>query len=267
MTDDSRWITRRVDSGLSEIVINRPDKHNALNYAMWQAIRDLARHLSEDPNVGVILFRSSHSAAFSSGADISEFSTRRNDPESAKAYHRMIDSTIEAIRTAPQPTIALLEGYTVGGGAELALACDLRFASPTLKIGITPAKLGIVYGPTGTKLLVDLVGPSRAKDILFSGRLLDAEEAYAIGLVDRIWPSETLHDETRRYAESLLWNAPNTLSGAKQIIHALIAADPARLQALEQSVWASVKSPEYQEGVRAFLEKRRPVFRHPNKKD
>lgn len=255
-----RPVYLHVHDGIGEIVLNRPEKRNALHLEMWSQLAEAVAHCDEDANVEIVLLRSSDLSVFCAGADISEFSTVRSDSTSNARYKEWVQRAVMGLRDLTKPTIAMISGPCVGGGTELAVACDIRFASDTARLGITPAKLGFVYDVAETRMLIDLVGPSRAKDILFSARLLDAEEALRIGLVDRVIPVAQLEEETYAYIRQLTQNAPNSLRGAKAIINALVAGAPTDDPSLQEIVRASLDSPHYQEGVRAFIEKRRPHF-------
>ncbi len=245
---------------IAEVVLNRPEKRNALNVEMWTKIKRALEECERTPEVKVVVIRSSDPAAFCAGADIAEFPTLRSGA-SSREYSKMTDAVIGVLQSSDKPSIAMLDGFCVGGGAEIAVACDFRFASGSLKMGITPAKLGIVYGFTETKMLVDLVGPSRAKDILFSGRLLGAEEALQIGLVDRVFASsEELQTQTLEYASMLTSNAPNSIRATKRMVQASLRGLSSQVPELVQLVEESFESPQYKEGVQAFLEKRKPQF-------
>lgn len=255
------WIRLEVHDGIAFIVLNRPEKRNALNYAMWAALKDRLEECKDRDDVQIVVFRGVDESAFCAGADISEFPTKRCNRETSTVYNELTEAVAVGIQALPKPTIAMLHGFCVGGGAEIAVACDFRFASPSLKMGITPAKLGIVYGFPETKMLVDLVGPSRAKDLLFSGRFLDATEALQVGLVDFIFPADELELAAIHYAKLLMQNAQNSIRGAKTMVSSIQNGASRVTPELEQLVLDSFDSPEYQEGIRAFSEKRAPEFR------
>lgn len=252
------------DDGLAFIILNRPEKRNALNYEMWTLLKQSLDECRGRDDVRLIVFRGVDESAFCAGADIGEFKTRRHDTATSTMYNDLTRAVGLAIHTFPKPTMAMLHGYCVGGGALIAVACDLRFASHSLKIGITPAKLGIVYGFPETKMLVDLVGPSRAKDLLFSGRLLDANEAREVGLVDFTFPAEELELATRHYAKLLLQNAPNSIHAAKWMVREAVSGVVEETPELAGLVSESFTSKEYQEGIAAFMDKRAPLFWHPD---
>lgn len=247
---------------IATIYINRAEKRNALNFDMWAKIPELIQECEENRNVKVIIFKSVDPKAFSAGADISEFQSLRSTADGADRYNEATLVAEEAIMKVSKPTIAQIQGFCVGGGCEIAVACDFRFSDNTGKFGITPAKLGLVYNTPGTKNLVDLVGPSKAKDILFTGRLLDAEEALQIGLIDKIFSTEEIDQETTAYAEMICNNAQLSIRGSKRIIHEVLQGATVDSPEISQLVLDSFVSDDYKEGVNAFLEKRKPNFKY-----
>lgn len=247
---------------IATIYFNRPEKRNAMSYDMWIKITELVNECNDDPEVKVIIFRGVDETAFSAGADISEFKTLRYSAEGADKYNRETLKAEAAIMNTLKPTIAMIQGYCVGGGCEIAVACDFRFSDTTGKFGITPAKLGLVYNLPGTKNLVDLVGPSNAKDILYSGRLLDAEEAYRIGLIDRMYSPEQLEEETYAYAKRICKNAQMSVRGSKFVINKVLEGETEDTEEIAQLILDSFESDDYKEGVNAFLNKRKPEFKY-----
>ena len=260
VTSQREAVYYEVCDGIGFIVLNKPHKRNALNFEIWSLLPQLCRRGEDDPNVGVIIIRGKGSETFSAGGDISEFPLLRSDSESSVRYHAAIDTAIRAVWGLRKPTIAQICGFCVGGGAELAIACDLRFAASNVKIGITPANLGLVYPWLPTQMLVNLVGPSRAKDILFSGRLLGAREAYEYGLIDRVFPLGDIEAETEAYASLLLEKAPNSILGSKLMVNAISQGDYNRAKEFDVMSCDSATSPQHKEGILAFLEKRKPLF-------
>lgn len=246
---------------VATVVFNRPHVRNAFNLAMWTGLPAVVEELGRDPEVRAIVFRGAGEEAFASGADISEFREHRKDRASAEAYNARTARAYHAIETCPKPTVAMLYGYCMGGAMATAMACDLRFAADSAKFGIPAARLGIVYGLHSVKRLVSLVGPSRAKDILFSARVLDAQEALRVGFVDRVVPAAELATTTYEYLARVAENAPLTVRGAKVIVEAIVEdGGVARHDEIEQLQLAAFESEDYREGTAAFLEKRRPRF-------
>ena len=246
------------DGPVATLTINRPDRLNAVTFAMFSRLPALLAEAEAGGGVRVLVLRGAGRKSFSAGADISEFETARATPEQAAVYDGAVLAAEEALATFPAPTIAAIHGHCYGGGCALALACDLRFASSGARFAITPAKLGIVYPLRATKRLVNAVGPSRAKFILMSGMDIDAARAAAIGLVDEV--DDDVDAAVSEFAELLATRSGVTQRAAKQTIARLldgVTADDDAQAALRD---ASLASPDYAEGVRAFLERRPPKF-------
>ena len=246
--------------GIATLVLNRPAKHNALTIEMWGALARILRDLEADSTVRVLVVRGAGDEAFASGADISEFATVRADPASARIYSATVAAAERALANFRWPTIALIHGFCLGGGLEVALACDLRWASQTARFGITAARLGIVYSLIATRRLASTVGPSHARDLLYSGRLIGSEEARAIGLVNLVCAPEVLDAQTYDYARLLTQQAPLSQRGAKVILQHLGGDAEMSESDLASLADKSYESEDYREGVRAFLEKRPPHF-------
>jgi enoyl-CoA hydratase/carnithine racemase len=222
---------------------------------MWSALPGL---LDDVRDARVLVIRGTEH--FSAGADISEFATLRNGPDGARFYSAAVHAGERAIATLPLPTIACVTGFCIGGGCEMALACDLRIAADDATFGITPAKLGIVYNFTSTKQLVQAVGPAWAKQILFTGDLLDAATALRIGLVNEIHPPDSLHDRVTELATRIASRAQVSVHGAKQIINRIDTGQTDEDDDVRAIYDTAVLSADYTEGVAAFLAKRDPVF-------
>ncbi len=243
------------DGAVATLTIDRPGKRNAMSFEMWSAIPPLVAEVAEDEEVRALVIRGTDH--FSAGADISEFATLRADAAGAERYGAAVHAGEQAIHRLGKPTIAAIRGVCVGGGCEIALACDLRVAAPDARFGITPAKLGIVYSFTSTKQLVDAVGPAWAKQILFTADILDAATALRIGLVN-----ELADDPVRRATElatTIASRARVSVLGAKTIVGRITDArhEDDEVRALYTE---SVQSADYAEGVAAFLQKRPPRF-------
>jgi enoyl-CoA hydratase/carnithine racemase len=255
---DGLVVTR--DGGVATIRMDRPDKHNAISYAMWQGFAQLMPVLAEDDDVEVVVLRGTPGGPFSAGADISEFTTLRSEPAGAKAYSEAVAAGEGAIIRFPKPTIALVQGFAIGGGTQVAVACDLRVCDTTSRFGVTPAKLGIVYALGSTARLVETVGAAWARWILLTGDLLDAEQALRIGLVHEVHAPDAVEARAYELAATLSTRARISLTGGKELIsraaHGQLEED-AHVQALYEQSWTSA---EYAEGVAAFLAKRPPTF-------
>lgn len=245
---------------VATLVINRPEKRNPISFAMWQALPGLVSDVESDEAIKVLVIRGAGDAAFSAGADISEFGKYRADSQGARLYNEATHHGERALAGLSKPSIAMVRGFCIGGGCEIALACDFRFSDTSGRFGITPARLGIVYSLTATKQLVDLVGPATAKYILFSGQHLSAHRAYEVGLVDELLAPEELEPRTSEFALLLASRAQSSIRSMKQIIGLIQAGqteDDERTLAMRND---SFDTEDYKEGVRAFLEKRPPRF-------
>lgn len=247
----------RVEGAIGTVTIDRPEKRNALSQAMWAALPGIADRLGDDPAVDVVVLRGPAGGPFSAGADIAEFETLRTG-DNARRYGEIVHAGVSALAGLPKPTIALVEGWCVGGGCELALACDLRVADPAARFGITPAKLGLVYSATSTARLVDTVGPAAAKRILFTGDLLTADEALRIGLVTSV--SAAAEDDAYALARTVAARAAVTVRAAKALIGRVVDGHRGEDEVAHALYEESYGSPEYAEGVAAFLAKRPPDF-------
>ncbi|GAB7388625.1 enoyl-CoA hydratase-related protein [Bacillaceae bacterium] len=247
---------------IATLYFNRPEKRNALTFAMWQAIPKLLADVDRDSAVKVLVLRGVDATAFAAGADISEFRTLRADSEGARIYNEATHKAERMLANFRKPTIAMIQGYCIGGGCELAVACDFRFSDTNGRFGITPAKLGLVYGLEATKQLVDLVGPANAKYILFSGRHLDAEKAHKIGLVDEVFPPDEIEEKTYEFARELCERAQFTVRSMKYIIAEIMRGVSEETEETRRLRLESFDTEDYQEGVRAFLEKRKPKFKY-----
>lgn len=248
------------DEAVATVILNKPDSHNAISLGMYRRLPEVFGELDADSSVKVIVVRGAGTRSFASGADISEFEEVRGNAKSAKAYNEEVAAAEHAIEGVSKPTIAMVHGYCIGGGCGLALACDLRFADERSKFGITPAKLGLVYSLESTKRLVDLVGPSRAKWILFSGQLIQSEEALRLGLIDELIPSEDLEKQTYEFARLVTTRAQFSVRSSKRIVDLVLGGQVEDDEVTVDIRNSSFDTEDYAEGVRSFLEKRPPRF-------
>jgi enoyl-CoA hydratase len=248
------------DDDLAWLVLDRPEKRNAINLAMWQALPDLLADVEEDPTVKVLVIRGADGRTFSAGADISEFETLRSTEEGARSYNAATEAAERALQSVSKPTIAMVQGPCIGGGCGIATNCDLRFSDDSARFGITPAKLGLVYSLPATKALVDLVGPSQAKFILFSGQQIPAVRAREIGLVDEVYSSDELEDVVTDLARSIASRAQFSVRSTKRITRMIMDGAAEDTDESRHLRLTSFSSEDYREGVRAFLEKREPRF-------
>ena len=257
---ESNFIVER-EERIAIVTINRPEKRNAFNIAMWVELTGIIKELDADPEVRVIVITGAGEKAFAAGADISEMKENYPPRVNGEVKHP-VATTTATLEKSEKAVIAMVNGYAIGGGCELAVACDLRVAADTIKIGITSAKIGICIIQNDIRMLVELVGPSRAKDILFTGRLLTAREALSIGLVDYVVPKEELNAFTLDLARGIAQNSPLSVLGAKKTINILKGLPDA--DADGDAYYYSNRcfaSKDFKEGVRAFLAKRKPEFK------
>ncbi|MBI1181480.1 MAG: enoyl-CoA hydratase [Alphaproteobacteria bacterium] len=256
MTDSV--LTRR-DGAVRWLVFNKPEKHNALSMDMTARGLEIVQAFAEADEERVLVVAGAGGKAFVSGADISEFESRRNNAETADEYARTTARFFFALRDVEKPTVAMIEGYCFGGGVALACCCDIRIAAETGLFAIPAARLGIGYSADFVKMLADLVGPSFAKEFLYTARRYPAGEAQAIGLINRIVPAAELERHVQDYAQAMAGNAPLTQRAAKIVVSELYAAtgDGTRGRA---AVAACADSEDFRDARRAFMEKRKPVF-------
>ncbi|WP_055494151.1 enoyl-CoA hydratase/isomerase family protein [Streptomyces sp. TP-A0356] len=239
-------LLHRVTDGVATVVIHHPAKRNAMTAGMWEALPPLLDGLAADPAVRALVL-TGEGGTFCAGADIS---TLRGSPERAQTLAVLAE---EALAAFPKPTLAAIRGHCVGGGSQLAAACDLRFAEEGALFGVTPARLGIVYPASSTRRLVSLVGPGTAKHLLFSGELIDVGRALRTGLLDEVLPEGELGKRVAEFTRTLVSRSQLTQAAAKEFANGRTDRD---------AYWAEQArgSGDTAEGVAAFLERRQPRF-------
>lgn len=248
------------EGAIASIVINRPEKKNCFSLTMFQRLEELLDELKNDNSVKLLVVRGVDETAFSAGADITEFLEVRLHAEKAKAYNDFALGAIEKLYRFPRPTIALIQSLAIGGGLELANACDFRFATAGSRVGITSANIGIVYNLSSTKRLYNLIGPSKTKELLYSAKLITAEEGKKIGLIDYVYPQEEIEKEVFAFAKQILTKSSVANSGIKQVIQAIVDGENAETETISNVILESYSSDDYMEGIQAFIEKRKPNF-------
>jgi len=248
------------DGAIGWLVLNQPDRRNALSRAMWEAMPDLLREAQDDAAIRVLVVRGVDEKAFAAGADISEFEKVHASPETSQAYNRIVQEAERGLSRFPKPTIAMIQGPCVGGGCGIAVACDLRFADETARFGIPPAKLGLVYSLHDTKLVVDKIGPARAMDMLYTGRLVKADEALRIGLIDRVFSPDAVEEETRNYCEALAEVSQFSVRATKKIVRMILDGVAEDTTETLEMFDDAFRGEDYREGRSAFMEKRKAKF-------
>jgi enoyl-CoA hydratase/carnithine racemase len=243
------------------IVFNQPAKLNAISGAMWRGIPPAMRGFDADPEVRCVAFRGAGAEAFAAGADISEFEKNRAERASVAKYDGLLDEVLHSIQDSRKPSLAMIHGFCMGGGVEIALACDLRYCGESAQFGIPAAKLGLAYNVEGHKRLIETVGHARAREIMFLGRRYSAAEALDMGLVHRVFPDEELEGETAKVVDTLIQNAPLSIANSKTIIEEFVKSSGTPDAALMAAAMERcAKSADYEEGRKAFMEKRKPKF-------
>ena len=250
------------DGAIGWITFNNPERRNAVSMAMWEALGDIVRDYEQDSAIRVIVLKGAGDKAFVSGADISEFEEKRSSPETTRIYNQASGKANDALMHAAKPTIAMIRGFCIGGGVSVALSCDMRIAAEGAKFGVPAARLGLGYEAKGVRKLMSVVGPAFAKEIFFTARQFSAQEALAMGLINRVVADAQLETYVRDYAETIAANAPLTVASIKTIVAELSKDESVRSMALCQEVVdRCFASEDYVEGRTAFMAKRKPVFK------
>jgi enoyl-CoA hydratase/carnithine racemase len=257
-----------IDEPLEEVVrltISNPAKRNALDHPILDAISATLGELSSQSSGARCVIVTGAHGMFSAGYDIGEIPDEEFEERAERLVAHPFTQAIDALEAFPHPTLAALPGHTIGGGLELALACDLRVAQAGIKLGMPPAKLGLVYSHTGLRRFIDAIGAARTRELFLLGSYIDASTALAWGLVNRVAPAEELEATALALAGELAGNAPLSQTGNKRVIEALLRAEgeiPADVEAeLIELRRASFASQDLREGMRAFGERRAPRWR------
>jgi len=252
-------IIARKEGAVGWLVFNNPERRNAISVDMWQAIPAVLADYEADPQVRVIVLAGAGDKAFVSGADISQFEKERSSADAVQRYEELAEGAAARLQDCDKPLIAMIRGYCLGGGLNIAVLCDLRVASDDARFGIPAAKMGLGYRASSMKNLVEVVGAANAREIMLTARQFTAAEAREMGLVNQVTTKEGLDAAVREYCEMISGNAPLTMRTAKRIIREIGRAgyDAAKCRA-----WAKecFESEDYKEGRKAFMEKRKPVF-------
>ena len=255
-------IISKVENGIGWLIINNPEKRNAMSIEMYEAMAAALERYAKDPAVRVVILKGAGDKSFISGADISQFKDRRSTMEQVRAGEAISERNNKMLRECPKPTIAMIRGFCMGGGLGTAITCDIRIASDDSQFGVPAAKLGVGYRFAGIRRLAEVVGPQFTAEIFYTGRRFTAQEAFDMGLINRMVPAAELEKYVLDYATTLAGNAPLTLRAVKQCLVEL-KKDPADrdLDLCQKLVEDCFASQDYIEGRTAFMEKRKPNFK------
>ena len=260
MSQTDKMLSRK-EGKVGYLTFNNPERHNAVSLEMWEAASGFLDDFKNDKNIRVVVVTGAGGKAFISGADISKFEKERSTQEGVDRYNAAVDHANNAFYNFPKPTIAMIRGYCIGGGVGLALCCDMRICTEGSKFGVPAAKLGLGYRFDGLKKLVDLVGPSFAKEIFFTARQFTAER----GADDGPGQPRAARHRTGKLRQGLCrdhrGNAPLTVDSVKYIVGQAVTDESKRdLKKCDDLVQACFASNDYKEGRKAFMEKRKPAF-------
>ncbi len=248
------------DGPIGRIRFDNQAKRNAMTFEMWRDLGTVLEDFAADDAIRVIILSGEGGKAFCAGADISQFEKNRSSEDGVKLYNAAVEKSGKLLRDIEKPTIAKIQGPCVGGGVGIAVGCDLRIAQEGSIFAIPAAKLGLGYRIEGLKPFVDLVGPATAKEVFFTAKRFSAEEAMAMGMVDRVMPRSVFDAFVEDYAQSIAANAPLTIRAVKICVAESLKNDP-DLALAQQVVDECFASEDYIEGRTAFMEKRTPQFK------
>ena len=252
-------IQARKQGPVGWLVFNNPERRNAVSLDMWEAIPEVLDAFGAHPEVRVVVLAGAGDKAFVSGADISQFEKARSSQEAVQRYEEIAEGAQARLQAFDKPTVAMIRGYCLGAGLNIANACDLRVASEDARFGIPAAKMGLGYRASSMKSLVDVVGAPCAKEMMLTARQLAAAEAREAGLVHHVLPSLELESFVKNLCETISGNAPLTMRTAKRIIREVTKRDY-DIELCRSWVRECFESADYKEGRQAFMEKRKPVF-------
>ncbi|MTI83120.1 MAG: hypothetical protein FH756_04285 [Firmicutes bacterium] len=262
MTEKSELLIHS-DSQVCTLVLNRPSRRNSLSNALLGLLSKTLEKLEKDVNVRVVIIRGTGDQAFCAGFDINEISTG-NDSKTPGGEHQLLEETFQRLRNLSKPVIAMINGVCIGGGLDLALNCDFRVAMEGARLGMTPAKLGVTYHPAGLNRFIQLVGVNATKELFFTGKLIPAEKALKLGLINQVATAEELGKNVYALAREIAGNAPLSLESIKYTINKL--TDKIWLSLEEEEIirkmtLGAFSSEDFAEGKEAFLQRRKPRFK------
>lgn len=257
---DGRMLAHR-RGPIGYMTFNQPEKRNAVSLEMWNGVAEILGNFASDDTVRIVIVSGAGGKAFVSGADISQFDKQRSNAEAREEYARLSDVGRNALKSFPKPIIAQIDGYCLGGGLAIAMQADLRIASERSSFGIPAARLGIAYSPDSLESLVTLVGPARARMLLYTAKRIDAAEAEAIGLINQCVTEDDLEETVQELAETIASNAPLSVAASRFTISELLKTAELRdVEAINHAVATCYNSDDYKEGRAAFKDKRKPSF-------
>ena len=255
-------IRYEVEGAVARLIIDQPQRMNSMALTMWESLPDLLARAEQDPKIVCISLEGEGERAFCAGADISQFGNNRSGADAVAHYDKAVEAGNRALAEVSKPTIAVIRGICFGGGFGLAMCCDLRIARDDARFRIPAARLGLGYGFKGTELLVRKLGMGPVADLLLSARIIAADEAKSMGLVNAVFAHDTFGQEASAYLARIAANAPITLKATKRALIELTRDEAARdISAVDALVSQAFASADYLEGQAAFRDKRDPVFK------
>ncbi|MBC8308523.1 MAG: enoyl-CoA hydratase/isomerase family protein [Pelagibacterales bacterium] len=249
-----------VEDKVGYVILDNPSRLNAISLSMWEKIGILLKEYENNNNIRCVVLKGKGKKAFSAGADISEFNNNRSQSDTVLKYDNVSKNSLKILQRFSKPTIALIDGYCIGGGLATALSCDIRLASKKSTFAIPAAKLGLAYDYLGIKKLRDIVGPSRAKYIFFTARQFTSDEAMQMGIIEQIFNDSDFEEHTLKVLNSISDNAPLTIASAKLAID-VDPQDSKMIERCREFEQVCFSSKDYEEGRLAFSEKRKPIFK------